>query len=396
MHQRRINHFGGKKVFDFSKVPYFDNHTHTINVTNHTKTSLEFTIPFLHGYRDILPENNSGEYGVSAELAEHITNLGAVKTMVNYLSQYFKCEPTLEAVLAERNRRSAGAMWEYASGLYADANIIGEMVDAGAPFNDPSMKCFPARIFRLFQMDPLFRRLLGKCSSYGELKSQFVETVTAAIREGFVGIKCHVLEVTTGEIRLVESDEAEKAFQDAKSGKASANETVYLAIFAQVLDLCQKLDIPIHIHTGCTGGPGNGLIHHCDPLIMAPFLNNPRFFNTTIVFLHCNYPNIRNAVLMAHAYPHVWIDLSWTLPWNSMNIAQCLVEMLGVAPHSKIMFGTGQHELPEMVWMASKIARSSLACVMEDLVSKNLISIPQAQETAEQLLYKNAKRLYRF
>ena len=40
------------------------------------------------------------------------------------------------------------------------------------------------------------------------------------------------------------------------------------------------------------------------PIVHA-FLNDPQYFNTKIMFLHSNYPNIRNAALMAHIYPHV-------------------------------------------------------------------------------------------
>ena len=128
---------------------------------------------------------------------------------------------------------------------------------------------------------------------------------------------------------------------------------------------------------------------------MCPFLNDPQFFNTTIVFLHSNYPNIRNAALMTHMYPHVWVDFAWVLPWISLQFQQVLQEVLGVAPHSKIMFGTGQHGIPKMAWMASKIANSSLETVMQGFVDSNLLSVSQAQESAELILYKNAKRLYK-
>ena len=65
-----------------------------------------------------------------------------------------------------------------------------------------------------------------------------------------------------------------------------------------------------------------------------------------------------------------------------------------MAPHSKIMLGTGQHDHAEMSWLAARIAKSSLANVMENQVKRGLLSEKQAIETAEMLLYKNALRLY--
>ena len=59
------------------------------------------------------------------------------------------------------------------------------------------------------------------------------------------------------------------------------------------------------------------------------------------------------------------------------------------------MLGSGQHHHAELVWMASKIAKKSLANVMERKVNAGLLSREQAIETAEQILYKNAARLYK-
>ena len=69
---------------------------------------------------------------------------------------------------------------------------------------------------------------------------------------------------------------------------------------------------------------------------------------------------------------------------------------MGVAPHSKITFGSGQHGIPEIAWMAAKIAKSSLAEILQEYVESGLLSVDQAQETAEMLLSGNAKRLYKF
>ena len=67
---------------------------------------------------------------------------------------------------------------------------------------------------------------------------------------------------------------------------------------------------------------------------------------------------------------------------------------MGLAPWDKILLGTGQHEIPEMVWCAAKIAKSALAFIMDKSVYMNFISYPQAQEAAEMILYKNALNLY--
>ncbi len=390
-------------MFDFRNLPFFDNHTHLINTDHANKKQytqqelkpLDISVQFLHGRRDVPPEKNGIGWGVSQELAYHLEHLGTVKTLVNYLSGFFGCEPTLEAVTAERAKRTHEDLLGYTRALYKDQNIAAHMVDDGAPMGHASLDCFPCKILRLFQMDPPLNRLLKTCDDYAQLRERFTQEVREAVVQGFAGIKCHVLEEVTCAPREVHKEEAQAAFQSAAAGEREAFNTVYLAVLTELMTLCQELNVSIHIHTGSTGNPYDGRYERLNPFQMGPFLTNPKLINTKVVFLHASYPYTRNAALMAHSFPHVWVDMGWVLPWISLNFTQCLREVLGVAPHSKILLGSGQHGLPEFVWMSAKLARQSLATVMQEMVEQNLLSVPQAQETAEMILYRNAARLYR-
>lgn len=389
-------------MFDFKNLPFFDNHTHLINIDNASKTvaigqklrPIDIASQFLHGRRDVLPQTKGDREAISPELAFHLENLGGVKTLVHYLASYYGCAPTLQAVTEERNKRTEEGLQDYTQTLFADQNIAAEMVDDGAPIGGPLLACFPCNVLRLFQMDTLLGRLLGECADYGELEQRFLQGVRDAIAQGFVGVKCHVLEEVTCTPREVYAEEAYRAFKGAVKKEQDAFNTVYLAVFTQLMLLCQELGVSIHIHTGSTGNPYDGHYERLNPFQLAPFLTNPKFFNTKVVLLHGSYPNTRNAALMAHSFPHVWVDLGWVLPWISLDFSQCLRDVLGVAPHSKVLLGSGQHGMPEFVWMSAKLAKKSLANVMQEYVEQDLLSVPQAQETAELLLYKNAFRLY--
>ena len=385
-------------MFDFSSMPFFDNHTHRINVENREITPLQLGIAFVHGWGPVNPKDRP--LGASAETENctpeyeyHVMNMGVVKVLVNQLAKRFGCEADAEIVIRERNKLTLDDGYGYAKSLYEEAHIIGEVVDDGAPFGDPALNCFPTKIYRLFQMDPFFRKLLTKCSSYSELKATFDTSVREHLAEGFIGIKSHVLELCASPLRIVEDDEAAEYFIAAQSGDQSAFETVYLAIFEHVLLMTQELNFTVHIHTGCTGNP-NDLRNCTDPYAMEPIMRDHRYYASRIVFLHGNPPDFGHDAWVCHAYPNVWMDLGWSLPWLSMNMEAILEEVLSMAPHSKIMLGTGQHDHAEMSWLAARIAKSSLANVMENQVKRGLLSEKQAIETAEMLLYKNALRLY--
>lgn len=385
-------------MFDFTALPFFDNHTHRINVSNREIKPIDLAIAFVHGWGPV--NSTDRPLGASAEVKNctpdyeyHVMNMGVTKVLINQLARYYGCEATEKAVIKERNKRAGLDGYGYAKALYEDANIIGEMVDDGAPFGSSELNCFPTKIYRLFQMDPFFRSLLSKSESYEELKAAFDKGLKERLAEGFIGVKSHVLELCAQPLRVVEDAEASDCFKDAKAGVQNAFEKVYVAIFEHVLCLTQEMNFTVHIHTGCTGNP-NDLKTCTDPYIMEPIMRDHRFYAAHIVFLHGNPPDFGHAAWVCHAYPNVWMDLGWSLPWLSMNMENILEEVLSMAPHSKIMLGTGQHDHAEMSWLASKIAKSALANVMDRQVARGLLSKEQAMETAEMILYKNAMKLY--
>ena len=73
--------------FDFSHLPYFDNHTHLLNVTNREIDLKEYMGPINHGYVDTIPENahfspnsyagNNSPQWLSDDMFENVTlNMG--------------------------------------------------------------------------------------------------------------------------------------------------------------------------------------------------------------------------------------------------------------------------------------------------------------------------------
>jgi predicted TIM-barrel fold metal-dependent hydrolase len=394
-------------MFDFSQMPFFDNHTHLLNVSNREINLKEYMSPLNHGYVDTIPQNTSfapgGNAGnntpqwISDEMFKNVTcNMAIAKTWVHYLSQYFGCEETPEAVLAERNRRSMEDMKAYTRALYSDQNIIAEVVDAPHPMGDPAMDCFPCDVYRLFQTDPVVYKLIDTCESYDELLGKFDAAVRHAIvDEHFVGVKCHVLEVNYAVPHYVSAAQAEACFRRAKEGDPEAKETVYMASFCHMMLMTQELDFPVHLHTGLTGKMTYKDIRNCDPLCFVNLLNDARFVNSHLVFLHVGYPFVRSASVMAQSYPNVWIDFAQVLPWQVINFPSILEDAMSFASHGKLTFGTGAHGHPELNWMSAKIAKKSLAVVLERAVERDFMSRSQAEKTAEMILYGNLKRLYK-
>lgn len=383
---------------------FFDHHTHLLAPAKTVLTPMGLSMNFLHGYQDLDPfvQGLDAKYAhghASDNQKRNIENLGVVKTLVNYMSQYLKCEPTIGSVVAARNKltKDEAALAKYTKGLYEDQHIIGTVVDWPGSVDDKAAKAFPVPIYKLFNYEDVYFDQLINASSFEELMAELTKSIRKAIADGFVALKCHLCEHYTMAVRTVSDEDAARAFIAIPKDDRKACEDIYFAMFRHILFLCQELNVPIHIHTGSTGFNRKSACYmpEMDPFLLVPFIvSDPQYVKTKIVLLHQGYPYTRNAALMAYSFPNIYVDMSWVLPWASSIFCTCIEDVLSTAPHTKIFFGSGQHGIPEIAWAAAKVAKSCLAGVLDKMVSLNLMAPSQAEETAKMLLYKNAKALY--
>jgi predicted TIM-barrel fold metal-dependent hydrolase len=384
-------------MLDFSRVPVIDNHSHPFDLEKVTLNADSFAKVFFHGMGDIPKEGvkKAKLWGITDELRYHLRYMGVIQTMVCQLSKLLGCPDELETVAAERNRRTSKNFPAYARFLYEDAGIVGSVLDTGLPRNDPLIGLIPAKVMRLFQMDPFVDQLLEKTGSYKELLREYQEGLNRAIKkDGFVGVKCHLAELVGFGVDAVSDGEAEANFPAVKAKDSDAYKKLYVGVFTHTLLQCQDLGIPVHLHSGCTGGLWNGPISNADPFLLVPLIRQPRFLQTRIVFLHAAYPWLQHAAELAHSLPHVWVDMSWTTPWVSLRLIDCYKEVIGIAPLSKILVGSGGHDTPEIPWLAAKTAKLALAEALGDAVDRGLLTFKQAEKVGRMILHENAARMY--
>jgi len=379
-------------MIDFSRVPVIDNHSHPFDAGKESLDPESLAKVFFHGMGDLPREGikKARLWGVTDELRHHLFHMGVVQTMVCQLSKVLDCPAELEAVAAERNRRTSRGFAAYIRLLYEDAGIVGSVLDTGLPPDDPLLQFIPGRVMRLFQMDSLIDKLLDQSESYRQMLREYQASLDGAVRkDGFAGVKCHLAERVGFGVEAVSDGEAEAFFAKAKAKSPEAFRKLYTAIFSHTLLQCQELKIPIHLHTGCTGGFWNGPISDADPFLLLPLISEPR-----IVLLHAAYPWLQHAAELAHSFPHVWVDMSWTTPWISLRLAECYRDVIGIAPLSKLMVGSGGHDTPEIPWLAAKTAKIALGEALGDAVRLGLLTPQQAEKAGRMILHDNAARMY--
>jgi predicted TIM-barrel fold metal-dependent hydrolase len=339
------------------------------------------------------PDVHPWRWKASETLKHHLPSLGVVQTLIFQLSQLLGCAPELDAVVAARNRHTTQSFAAYAKLLYDDAGIVATVLDSNLPPGDPILDLIPGKVLRLFQMSIAIRRLLQNATSYQELLSSYQNSLEHAVHQnGFIGVKAHVAEEVGFGVEPIAF--TEEHFISVKAGNKEAYKQLYLAIFVETLRQCQELQIPMHLHTGITGGLWKGAIANADPFRLVPLLQHPEFIQTRVVLLHGAYPWIQHAAMMAHALPHVWVDLSWTTPWSALRLVESWRDALGVMPLSKLMLGSGGHGTPEIAWLSAKTTKIALQHILEQNITLGILGSKQAERIGRMILHDNAVRLY--
>jgi hypothetical protein len=151
--------------------------------------------------------------------------------------------------------------------------------------------------------------------------------------------------------------------------------------------------LPLQVHAGLVGTDVD--LRAGDPAVLRTWLNRPTHRGIPVVLLHC-YPYLREASWLASLYPDVYLDLSMSMQWAGSHMGTAMIsEVLGVAPVSKLLFGTDGFRVPELFYLGARWWRDSLAQFLMELIDLDYVSESTALSHAELVLRGNAHIAYR-
>jgi len=113
-----------------------------------------------------------------------------------------------------------------------------------------------------------------------------------------------------------------------------------------------------------------------------------------VLLIHAGWPWTDEAAFMASILPHVYLDLSIGIPWASLAIDRLIETALGVAPPSKVLYGSDEASEPEVAWFAAHVAREALARVLGTAVERRWLTAAQASGIGAGVLAGNCRRLH--
>lgn len=160
----------------------------------------------------------------------------------------------------------------------------------------------------------------------------------------------------------------------------------------RMLNLAQKYNKPIQIHTGLQAGDGN-FIQNSNPALLANLFLKYR--DLRFVLLHGSYPFGGELAALAKNFRNVWLDMSWVHIISPSFSERYLHEWLETVPANKIMVFGGDFDHVENVFAHLQFARQVVANVLTEKVRSRYLSEPEAIHIASMIFYENAVELFR-
>jgi predicted TIM-barrel fold metal-dependent hydrolase len=370
-------------MFDYSSLPVVDDHCHPYviapSVGRYVPLDTFFPVP-----------------GDAEAAVAHRDTMVYQRWATRQLAGFLGCDATPGAVAEAR--AAVGDEREYVARLFADARLVGLVVDMGYPQPPIALEVFrektPIPVAPLYRIEPAIKEMLDARLSYGELVRRFEDGVRRAIRdEGYVGLKSIIAYRTGLEIDLSYRDEAagrrglDQIFRQPETMDASKPLRDHL--LCRTLELSIELGVPVQIHTGF--GDVDVRLSRCNPAGLGDLLKAYR--EARVVLVHC-YPFVAEASFLAAALPNVWCDLSLGIPFAPAAAERIFATALELAPTNRLLAGSDAFSGPEQSWLGARLAKTALGRVLADIHARDLLTEVECHEVAAAVLAGNARELY--
>ncbi|MCL6509217.1 MAG: amidohydrolase family protein [Anaerolineae bacterium] len=369
---------------DLSSIRILDHHAHNL-LTPQAMAGFTLTAAFTEGYA---PEI----------VSQHVKQTLFFKRSLRQLAELLGCAPTLDGLLAARERLGYEGI---AQTLFDAGNFAALILDDGFMPERIMPVAWHNRFapsYRLIRIEHLAAQLIRELNDW----PAFCDAFRAALESrgaDVVGFKSIVAYRTGLQVNQPDEDEARRCFA-ALRAQAEQGHAVRIAhkplndwLVWTMMEIAARDSLPVQFHSGF-GDPDLDL-RLANPLHLRLLFEHSAFRRAPIVLLHASYPFTREAGYLAAVYPNAYLDLGLALPYLSQSgmrfAARAAMEL---APLSKIMFSTDAHLIPETFYLGACCGRAVIADALSQAVADGDLTADEAEQAAHDVLHRNAARLY--
>jgi len=320
-------------------------------------------------------------------------------TMRRRVAEHLGCEPSREAVAEARHAALSADPVAYNRRLWDAASVAGLVYDEGYPQPTIPREDFAAdsgaTVHRVARIEPYIVSLRERVGSFRQLEEAFVaELESAASDPALVAFKSVIAYRTGLDIDDPPTDYCERVFrlwrEDEYTETRAHAKPVRDRLLRRTLEVAKRHDRPVHIH--CGGGDPEIVLAHARPQDIFPLL--VEYDEQPVVLIHSGWPWLEEGAFIASVLPMVYLELSLTLPWASLAVDQKLEVLLGVAPPSKLLYGSDESSEPEVIWLTAQIGREALGRVLGRAIEHGWLTEREAVEIGAGVLADNVRRLH--
>jgi len=375
-------------MLDLNGIPIVDNHCHPMLLQQNMDT-LQF--------RSYFSEATHASFAL-----KHVPNSVYYLWLLRQLANIYGTGRAEDAIIAARNSQSSDGLLR---SLIQAANIDTLILDIGHPAPDECYapeqvsrigQCHTARLLRL---EVLMQRLIVAYADFDEVVERFSTEVEYSRKNGYCALKSIVAYRTGLKIAEWTKDEAVHSFREARAEVAEkgqlrlAQKPLLDYLLHVAFAVAAERGLPIQFHTGY--GDGDLDMRLANPLHLRDILERPDYQTMQIILLHESYPYCQYGAYLAAIYPHVYFDLSYTIPFlDKLEMLAFTRQALSIAPASKLMYSSDGIYVPEMHWAGAIRGRKILAQVLQEMISAEELDEQQAYRLAQQILHDTAYTVY--
>ncbi len=374
---------------DLTHVPLADNHCHGIY---HAQGPIDIA-----SWRQHFTESRD-----PAMRSTHVATTLFYRRLLRAMAEFFGCKANEDAVLAARQKQDDRSLIR---NYLQAANFEVLFLDKGYPSPDSVLSdaehalLAGCRVVPMLRVELLMQDLIARYDTLSDVVEALKVALYDVRGQGYVALKSVVAYRTGLDIRIWNNDEIDAAFVEARRlvqihgavrlVQKPLLDTLLHVTFAEAT----KQELPIQFHTGYGDTDADMLL--ANPLHLRAVLERKEYRAMPIVLLHASYPYTRQGAYLATVYEHVYLDLSYGIPFLGYNeMLRFTRAALDVAPYSKLLYSSDGVGVPEIHWLSARNGRSILGEVLGERVTNRELEMAEAETVGMAVLRGNALRLY--
>jgi uncharacterized protein len=376
-------------MLDLSHIAVVDNHCHPVLRQQHMD---------LLSFRSYFTEATHPDFA-----ALHVHNTVYYRWMLRQLAPLYSCLPEEAEIIAARNSRDGDAILRQTLQV---ANIDTLVLDVGHPLPE---HCYTpeqmaelgaCRSVKLLRLELLMQQLVAQYADFDTLAAHFDAEISDLRAKGYCAMKSIAAYRTGLNIQQWRKDEVVASLAEARAivqregSVRIAHKPLIDTLLHRAFASASAQQLAVQFHTGY--GDSDTDMRLGNPLQLREVLEREEYRQMRVVLLHESYPYSQLGAYLAAVYPHVYFDLSYTIPFvEKLEMLAFTRQAFSIAPASKLLYSSDGIHLPEMHWVAAVRGRAVVGQVLEEMIAADEIGEEDAYQFAVQLLRGTAYTVYK-